>query len=118
MQVGQRERGWWWINQTMLNNFSFQEVHLYTGWRHMKSLCGTLAEWWEDLKWPLCASGGARKWPGKKERALALVWGLADRLAEQLRKIVRPCRVSKLLSSGRETKAQARRAGCAILSTV
>ncbi|KAK3566556.1 hypothetical protein QTP86_000617 [Hemibagrus guttatus] len=52
LEVGQRGRGFWQLNTTVLQDPSFCKVfcHLYTRWRHLRGLYTTQIEWWEDLK--------------------------------------------------------------------
>ncbi|KAK3511371.1 hypothetical protein QTP70_005282 [Hemibagrus guttatus] len=52
LEVGQRGRGFWQLNTTVLQDPSFCKVfcHLYTGWRRLRGLYTTQIEWWEDLK--------------------------------------------------------------------
>ncbi|KAK3545367.1 hypothetical protein QTP70_005979 [Hemibagrus guttatus] len=52
LEVGQRGRGFWRLNTTVLQDPSFCKVfrHLYAGWRRLRGLYTTQIEWWEDLK--------------------------------------------------------------------
>ncbi|KAK3545148.1 hypothetical protein QTP70_001570 [Hemibagrus guttatus] len=52
LEVGQRGRGFWRLNTTVLQDLSFCKVfrHLYAGWRRLRGLYTTQIEWWEDLK--------------------------------------------------------------------
>ncbi|KAK3553802.1 hypothetical protein QTP70_012239 [Hemibagrus guttatus] len=48
----QRGKGYWRLNRATLRDPSFVEVfrHLYIGWRHLRMLYETQAEWWENVK--------------------------------------------------------------------
>lgn len=77
VEGGLRGRGAWRLNQTMLRDPSFCTVfrQLYTGWRQLRTVYDTWAEWWEDTKKRVaifCRQWGRDMAVRKRSKALRL----------------------------------------------